>query len=259
MNNPHAITCTFAHTRARHEAALIVYLTAGFPTLDRSLAFMEMCATRGADIIEVGIPFSDPVADGPSIQYASCQALEQGVTMSMILDALKDNAISAPIVIMSYLNPILAFGWTHFLETAVQSRISGLIIPDLPVEEAQERAKDTRECGIDLILLAAPTSTPGRLKAIINTTQGFLYCVSMTGTTGVRSSLNADARGFLQRVRSLTDISRVIGFGISTPEHVRSLCRDADGIVVGSRMIEAIRHNEDVPGFVHTLKQQTRR
>jgi tryptophan synthase alpha chain len=259
MTTADEITRTFKKVSSDNEAALIVYLTAGFPDLERSLVLASECAHRGADIMEIGIPFSDPVADGPSIQYASHKALEQGVTLSMILSVLEHLNVSAPIVIMSYLNPLLAFGWTRFLQAAAKSRVSGLIVPDLPVEEAQDRAREARASGLDLILLAAPTSAPARLKSIVETTQGFVYCVSMTGTTGVRSSLDKGTRRFLQRVRTMTDKPCAIGFGISTPAHVRSLCNDADGIVVGSRIIEAIRNNEDVPELVHTLKQQTRR
>jgi len=250
---------TFIHTAGENESALIVYLTAGFPDLEHSMHLVRSCVQNGADIIEIGIPFSDPVADGPSIQYSSQKALEQGVTMRSILNRIQDLDVDVPIVIMSYLNPILSYGWSRFLKYTVHAHVAGLIIPDLPVEEAGERVVETQDYGLDLILLAAPTSTTSRLHSIADRTRGFIYCVSTTGTTGIRASLDGGALKFLERVKTITDIPCVIGFGISKPEHIQALRKSADGVVVGSRIIEGIRNREDIPEIVRIMKETTRR
>jgi tryptophan synthase alpha chain len=259
MKRADLIVHAFTQTSARNEAALIAYCTAGFPDLQRSMEIVRSCAENGADIIEIGIPFSDPVADGPSIQYSSHKALEQGVTLQMILSAILDLDIKVPVVIMSYLNPIISYGWNRFLDHAERSRIVGIIIPDLPVEEAAGRAIDAQEKGLDLILLAAPTSTSERLRCISTVSRGFIYCVSTTGTTGIRTFLDNNVHTFLERIRAMTDTPCAIGFGISQPTHIQFLRDRADGVVVGSRIIEAIRKNENIPELICSMKEATRR
>lgn len=259
MKHVNMIDQVFMNTADRHEAALIIYLTGGFPDLEQSMKLVQSCAQSGADIIEIGIPFSDPVADGPTIQYSSQQALAQGITLESIMKAIHELKIDIPIVVMSYLNPILAFGWSRFLDTAMHDNISGLIIPDLPVEEAVDRAADALSKGVHLILLAAPTSTLNRLQQIVDTTNGFIYCVSITGTTGARTFLDKNVHVFLQRIKKMTDKPCAIGFGITTPEHIHSLRESADGVIVGSRIIEGIRNNENIPKLVSIMKKATRR
>jgi tryptophan synthase alpha chain len=259
MRHAGVITRVFAAAALRNESVLIVYCTAGYPNLHQSMDLVQSCAECGADIIEIGIPFSDPVADGSSIQYSSQQALEQGVTLNSIINALADLNLDVPIIIMSYLNPVLAFGQEHFLRSAARARVSGLIIPDLPVEEATRLSILAKELGVDLVLLAAPTSTPARLQRITKTSQGFVYCVSTTGTTGIRTVIDANTKAFLKRVRAMTDKPCAVGFGISTPEHIRSLRNEVDGIVIGSRIIEGIRNEENIPALIKAMKGATRR
>jgi tryptophan synthase alpha chain len=254
-----AITEVFSNAQTRDEAVLIVYITAGFPNLDRSMELIESSARSGADIIEIGIPFSDPVADGPSIQYASHSALGCGISLRAVLDALRDLTLGKPLVIMSYLNPIFAFGWSRMLDVVEHTHVSGLIIPDLPVEEAEDWSTRSSNQGLDLILLAAPTSSPMRLKQIAELSQGFIYCVSTTGTTGLRETLSNGITDFVSRIRSVTTKPCAIGFGISKPEHVRSLRNDFDGIIIGSRIIEGIRKQEDIPALINSMKEATRR
>jgi tryptophan synthase alpha chain len=259
MRSSGSIADAFEHASARNEAALITYCTAGFPDLIRSMEIIRSCAEYGANIVEIGIPFSDPVADGPSIQYASHRALEQGVTLKAILGATEDLDTNVPVVLMSYLNPIISYGWDRFLDRAACSHIAGIIIPDLPVEEAAARAINAQAKGLDLILLAAPTSTPERLQRIIDTTRGFIYCVSAIGTTGIRRSLDNGVRTFLEHIQTMSDKPRAVGFGISKPAHIQALRDCADGIVVGSRIIEAIRKQENIPELIHSMKETTRR
>ncbi|MBN2620564.1 tryptophan synthase subunit alpha [candidate division WOR-3 bacterium] len=259
MRTADLIGQAFKHAAARNEAALVTYCTAGFPDLARSMEIVRSCATHGADIVEIGVPFSDPVADGPSIQYSSHKALEKGVTLQMILSAVQDLDTNVPVVLMSYLNPIISYGWNRFLDRAKRSHVAGIIIPDLPVEEAAARANDARAKELDLVLLAAPTSTPERLQRIVDTTHGFIYCISTIGTTGIRMSLDSNVRAFLERVRAITDKPRAVGFGISKPAHIRALRDCADGVVVGSRIIKAIRNEEDIPELIHSMKETTRR
>lgn len=259
MSSKSKITTAFQRAHARKEAALVVYLTGGFPDLERSMDLARTCAQHGADIIEIGIPFSDPVADGPSIQYSSHSALEKGVTLDSILRAVLALDTDVPFVIMSYLNPILTFGWTRFLDATAGTRIAGLVIPDLPVEEAGHYTIDARDIGLDLILLVAPTSTAERVQRIVDQSRGFVYCVSATGITGVRTILDHGTRAFLARVRAMTETPCAVGFGISGPEHIRMLRDTADGVVVGSRIIEGIRNNENISKLVHDMKESTRR
>lgn len=238
--------------------ALIPYVTAGFPSLSKSMEHLSVLAGHGADILEVGYPFSDPIADGSTIQFASETALRNGVTLSDTLAALRDLRVKQPIVLMSYLNPLLAHGADRLFETLPESGVSGLVVPDLPIEEADDWLSRARSAGVNLICLVAPTSPDERIRAIVRQCSGFLYCVSLTGTTGVRASLPPSIGDLLARVRRLTEMPVAVGFGISTPEHIRALRGMADGVVVGSRIIEAIRRGEDLPGLVNTLKEATR-
>lgn len=238
--------------------ALIPYLTAGFPTLAASLDALRTVVDSGADVIELGIPFSDPIADGPTIQHSSQAALDAGARLAVLLEKLASVRVAAPLVFMSYLNPLLALGRQRLLAAMNAARVSGLIIPDLPVEEAGEWRAATSAAGMGLILLAAPTSPDDRLARIAEMSDGFIYCVSLAGTTGTRAALSSGLPGFLARVRRVTDKPLAVGFGVSTPEHVRSLRGLADGAVVGSRLVEAIRGNEDLGRLVRALKDATR-
>lgn len=248
---------TFNSLAARRETALIPYVTAGFPTLDESLENLQTIAGAGADLMEIGIPFSDPVADGPTIQHAAHTALEQGVRLTDILSALESVRLSLPLIAMSYLNPLLAYG-PNLIADLGKAGISGLIVPDLPVEEADGWLDACRSGGIDLIFLAAPTSTPQRLRAIAEKSDAFIYYVSVTGTTGARSTLPPGLIDALASLKKITDKPVAAGFGISTPDQVRALHGRADGVVVGSRVIEAIRRGEDLEKLIRDLKNATK-
>jgi len=248
---------TFAALRSRSEMALIPYLTAGFPSLDASIENVGVLAASGADIIEIGIPFSDPVADGPTIQYASHTALENGFRLETLLDALEGITVNRPLVAMSYLNPLMAMERDKLFARLKASHITGLIVPDLPVEEADGWVDRCREHAISLVFLAAPTSGVDRLKRIVEQSEGFVYYVSLTGITGVRTTLPQELHAAITSLKKMTDKPVAVGFGISTPKHVRSLTGIADGVVVGSRFIEALRRDEDLAALTRQFKEAT--
>jgi tryptophan synthase alpha chain len=249
---------TFQTLRARNEMAFMPYQTAGFPTLDASLKNLGRLAEHGADLLEIGIPFSDPIADGPTIQYSSHVALENGVRLKDVIVALRQLDFPCPLVMMSYLNPLIAYGRERLFADLEAARVDGLIIPDLALEEADEWLGKARPHGISMIFLLAPTSTDERIARAAELTDGFLYAVSLTGTTGARHSLAAGLPEFLSRIRAMTDRPIVVGFGISSPEHVRALRGHADGVVVASRIIDAIRAGDEWTGLVKSLKAATR-
>lgn len=248
----------FAACRARGEIALIPYLTGGYPTLGEFAGHLETVAAAGADVIEIGIPFCDPIADGPTIQHASQVALEGGARLGAIFETLGAVKIRQPLVFMSYLNPLLALGLPRLLDEMRQIGASGLIVADLPVEESDEMLDAAEKAAIDLIFLAAPTSPDERLAAIAARAAGFVYAVSRTGTTGVRNEIESELDPLLERLRAKTPLPIAVGFGLSTPVHIRGLRGRADGAVVGSRLIDAIRKAEDLAQVVGELKAATR-
>ena len=249
---------TFDNLRGRKELAFMPYQTAGFPTLEDSLANLRELAKLGADLLEIGIPFSDPMADGPTIQYSSQVALEQGTSLKQVLAALRQIELPCPLVMMSYLNPLLTYGRKKLFADMHAARISGLIVPDLPLEEAQPWLEAARVHQIGIIFLLAPTSTDERIQRAAELTDAFIYAVSLAGTTGARRMLDAKLPAFLGRIRAITDLPIVVGFGISEPEHIRALCGQADGVVVASRIIDAIRRGDQWTDLVKSLKDATR-
>ena len=248
----------FDRCRAERRLALIPYLTAGFPTLDESLSHARKLAESSADIMELGIPFSDPIADGPTIQYSSQVALENGAKLGAILERLKRQPLACPVAFMSYINPLLAYGLPRLFADMKAAGVVGLIVPDLAPEEGPELSRAASEHGVSLVFLLAPTSTDERIAQVTELTRGFIYCVSLTGVTGVRTGMAEGLPKFLGRIRRVTDKPIAVGFGISKPEHVRSLQGLADGVVVGSRLVEAIRRKEDLASLVSGLKDATR-
>lgn len=254
------LEAAFKACRARGELALVPYLTGGFPDGEQFLRRLDEVVAAGADVVEIGIPFSDPIADGPTIQHSSQVALDAGFELGALLEALADRPIEdgPPRVMMSYLNPLLAYGRERLLAEMPKAGFAGLIIPDLPVEEAAEWTQATAAHGIDLVFLAAPTSDAERLAQIGQVSRGFIYVVSLAGTTGARRELWSGLPAMLKRLRAASDKPLAVGFGISTPEHIRGLQGLADGVVVGSRLVEAIRTNEDLSQLVRTLKDATR-
>jgi tryptophan synthase alpha chain len=236
-----AIHAAFECARAQGRAALMPYFTAGFPDLPTSEEILLTIAASGADLIEVGVPFSDPLADGPTVQHASQVALDNGITPEKCLELvrrLRDKNVSLPMVAMGYMNPILAYGVERYVADAAASGVDGLIVPDLPPEEAAEIEAACRANGLALIYLAAPTSTPERLAEIARRASGFLYLVSLTGVTGERASLPAGLAAFVAHARKVTPVPLAVGFGISRPEQARAVGQMADGVIVGSALIK---------------------
>jgi tryptophan synthase alpha chain len=247
----------FNELAEKKECAFIVYLTAGYPSLDESVAHLESFARAGADIIEIGIPFSDPVADGLTIQYSSEIALRNGVRLSSILERLQYISVEVPLVIMSYLNPILAYGTERFIHDCKHVGIAGVVIPDLPVEESVEWKKTAVRHDIETIFMVTPTTPKARIASIAQVSGGFIYYVSVSGTTGVRYQL-PEISNQLDKIRGITNTPIAVGFGIFTPAQVKAVCRHADGVIVGSRIIEATRNNENVCALISALKEATR-
>ncbi len=224
------------------EKGLITYMTGGDPDIKSSLKIMLSMAKAGADIIEVGLPFSDPVADGPVIQAASNRALANGAAAGSILQMIADarQEISVPIVIMSYYNPILQFGLQEFCAQAQASGVNGMIIPDLPYEESEMLRIYADEYQLDLIPMVAPTTTPERLEVICSSARGFIYCVSVAGVTGVREHIETDLNLLSSTVRRYTDLPLAIGFGVSGPARARDMAPFCDAVIVGSALVELI-------------------
>lgn len=258
----------FASLRARSEKALVVFLTAGDPSLEITETLIPVLAEAGADVIEVGIPFSDPLADGPTIQASTFRALQQGATPARVLETIARARAQTdvPLVTMTYLNPVWQMGLERFAQQAVQAGVDGVIMTDMPPDEAGEWHRVAHQHGLDTIFLVAPTSTPERMKLVAQMSSGFVYCVSRTGVTGARDDLPEEVPPMLQAMRQLTDLPLCVGFGISRPEHVRAVCHIADGAVVGSAVVSLIAREvqkgrqsllDAVRGFVQELKQAT--
>lgn len=244
--------------RARGETALIVYLMAGFPSPLAWRDALRVAAAAGADVIEVGIPFSDPIADGPAIQRASQAALAAGTTLASVLDSLADaRPPGVGLCLMSYLNPLVAFG-ARLVPRAREVGVHGLVVPDLPLEEAGPWLAATSAAGLELSLFVAPTTGAERARAIGARSTGFVYYVAVTGTTGARKRLGPDLPAALGRLRALTDKPIAVGFGISRPEHVAALRGRADAVVVGSRLVEALERGEDLEALIRSFKRATK-
>jgi tryptophan synthase alpha chain len=210
---------------------------------------------RGADVLEIGVPFSDPLADGPVIQRAAQRALAAGVTLPGVLELIRAvrREVSVPIVALTYYNPVLAFGLEAFAPAAVQAGLDGLIVADLPPEEAGPLDQEARAAGLDLIHLLAPTSTPARMRLIARRSRGFIYVVSVTGVTGVRDTLPPDLVRQLRALRLITTQPICVGFGIATPEHVRTLAPYADGLIVGSALVRLVEEHRGTPRMIDAV------
>ncbi len=223
-------------------AALVTYVMGGDPDLRGSLAMALACVEGGADLLEIGVPFSDPIADGPTIQRAAERALASGTTLKDCLAlAVRIRArTQVPIVLMGYLNPILAFGERRFLSACAKAGIDAVIVPDLPPEEAQSFVRLARQHGVAVVFLLAPTSTPQRWQAAFAVATGFIYFVSVAGVTGARTALPKDLGAQLDRVRGESPVPVVVGFGISKPDQARALGRHCDGVVVGSAIVSLV-------------------
>ena len=248
----------FGSVKGRNEIALIPYVTAGYPTIPASLDFIDRAAEAGADAVEIGLPFSDPVADGPTIQFASHQSLEAGFKTRVFLESLTARPRPCPLILMTYLNPLLALGSNAFSILAAAG-IAAVVIPDLPEEEAASMSGDAARAGIDVVLLVAPTSSDERLRRIGSASRGFVYVVGVVGTTGARRDADPALPRILDRARQATSLPLVAGFGLSDPSHLRAIAAHAEGAIVGSRLVDAIRHGEDFAALIRSFKQATRR
>ena len=239
--------------------ALIPYVTVGYPSVEATLKVVPFLASSGCDIVELGIPFSDPLADGATIQKASFQALQNGVTLELCLEVARQlsHKVDIPLVFMTYFNPVFSYGVEAFCSACASSGVSGLIIPDLPPEEGPELELIAQRQGLDLIYLLAPMSTDERIKLVAERSHGFIYLVSVTGVTGVRDNLPSGLETFITRVRKVATQPLCVGFGISTPEQASQVARIANGVIVGSRIIQLMEADEsmvDVADFARELR-----
>jgi tryptophan synthase alpha chain len=237
----------FAKMRLERRTGLIAYVCAGDPDLALTVRIVPRLVAAGAEVVELGVPFSDPVADGPVIQAAGQRALAAGTTLAKVLDAaeaIRSAGCEAPLVLMTYLNPILSLRVDTFCARAKEAGIDGVIVPDLPHDEGEELAHAASEAGIDRVLLAAPTTSPARLAEIGERSRGFLYFVTVTGVTGVRSALPPELPSQLARARAAARVPVAAGFGISSPQQARELSQHADAIVVGSAIVRALASGE---------------
>ena len=255
------ISALFERLKAEGRPALIAYLTAGDPTPARTSSLAAALERGGADLIELGVPFSDPLADGATIQASSQQALRNGMTLSLCLEqvaTLRSRGVIVPFILMGYYNPLLQMGLTCFARCAAQAGIDGVIVPDLPLEEAEALQDALRGKEIDLVFLLAPTSDASRVRDVARQAGGFLYLVSLTGVTGARSELPPDLEDLVARVRAATDLPLAVGFGISTPAQAARVTRVADGVIVGSALIAAIGRGPDPAQAAHDLTASLR-
>ncbi len=240
--------------------ALVTYITVGYPSVEATLKVVPLLASSGCDIVELGIPFSDPLADGVTIQKASFRALQNGITPKICLEIVKQlrQQVEIPLVFMTYFNPVFSYGLKEFGTACASSGIDGLIIPDLPPEEGSELEVITQRQELDLIYLLAPTSTEERIRLVGERSRGFIYLVSVTGVTGARDRLATDLETFVARIRRLVTQPLCVGFGISTPEQARRVAHVADGVIIGSRLIKLMEIEDNflspVSDFIKGLR-----
>jgi tryptophan synthase alpha chain len=250
----------FSSLKAKDEKALICYLTAGDPSLEKTREIILGLETAGVDCLEIGVPFSDPTADGPIIQAASQRALKNGTTLAGILDMIADlrRTSEIPIVLFGYYNPILSYGPEHFAQRAKKAGVDGILVVDLPPEEAAELRQYTDPAGVDFISLIAPTTSAERVKKIAAHATGFLYYISITGVTGTAKPQIAEVKKDVERIRKVTKLPLAIGFGISTPEQAKEIANYADGVVVGSALVKMIADNSQQSDLVALVSQYAR-
>lgn len=238
-----SISDCFKSLRDRGTCALIPFITAGDPDLETTAEALRVLDAAGADMIELGVPYSDPLADGPVIQAAATRALQKGTRLEQVLEVVRQVSptLRSPIILFMYYNPILNRGIETFLQQIAAAGVAGLVVPDLPLEEAENLLEHATSTGIEVILLVAPTSSPERIEAIARSSQGFIYLVSVTGVTGMRSQIEARVPELLAQIRSYTDKPIGVGFGISAPEQARQVREwGADGVIVGSAVVKRL-------------------
>jgi tryptophan synthase alpha chain len=257
---------TFNRCRAEGRLALVAYLTVGYPSLELTPELVRVAAASGADLIELGIPFSDPLADGRTIQATSQAALQGGVTVARALQAAAATRrlTDVPLLFMTYLNPVLAFGIEAFCEAAKEAGIDGLIVPDLPPAEATELRRFARQSELELVFFVAPTSTAAAIAAACEASTAFVYCIAVTGVTGARHSLDPQVLPLIETIRRQTGLPIVVGFGISGSDHLKALEGRADGAIIASALLDQIASApEDAAGqvarFLEPLRRRARR
>lgn len=248
----------FQELRQQNRRAFMPYLCAGDPTPELTSKLLLTLEAAGADMIELGVPFSDPIADGPTVQRASERALKHGISLQDIIGLVKSvrKQTDIPIALMSYYNPIFKMGESTFCKVAKEAGVDGVIVPDLPPEEAQPLLDVAPQYDFATIFLVAPTSQQERMKKITFTSTGFIYCVSLTGVTGVRTELSAEIAPMIEELRRHTDKPLSVGFGVSTPEQAKQVAEVADGVIVGSAIVNVIEaHKDDETKLLEAVKQ----
>ncbi|MCL2116086.1 MAG: tryptophan synthase subunit alpha [Methanobrevibacter sp.] len=244
--------------------AFIAFLTAGDPSKEKTIEFILAMEEAGADIIEIGIPFSDPIAEGPVIQNANTRALSHGIHTDDIFDLVRDvrSKSNVPLAFLTYINPVFYYGYEKFFKKCKEVGVNGIIIPDLPYEEKEEVVAIAAKYDVDLISLIAPTSDD-RIKMIAKTSKGFIYLVSSMGVTGIRSEIKTDLEDIIGEIRKVTNVPVAVGFGINTPEQSKNIAKVADGVIVGSAIVKIIEKYGDnatpyIKEYVATMKEATR-
>jgi tryptophan synthase alpha chain len=241
------IDATFARLRPERRTGFVAFLTVGYPSVDDTMSLVPALIEGGADLVELGVPFSDPLAEGPTIQRSSHHALQQGVTPRVCLDVVADlrrRGVETPLILMGYYNPLLAYGLEEFCRDAAAAGADGIIAVDLPPEESLPLRDACRDRDLDLIYLLAPTSTEERMELVARLASGFVYCVSVTGVTGARRELPSELSSFVTRVRARIPLPIAVGFGISKSKHFRAVGRIAEAAVIGSAIIDEIDHSD---------------
>ncbi len=246
------ITDTFAQLQARREVGLIPFITAGDPDLETTFALVHEMARQGADIIELGVPFSDPMADGPTLQRAAQRALQHGTSLAQVFELVRRvrQSLTIPILLFGYYNPIWRYGGERFAADARQAGVDGVLCVDLPPEEAEELKRETDRHDLDMIFLLAPTSSLDRAQRVLSRARGFIYYVAVTGVTGVRATLPADLSAMVRRIRAISPVPVGVGFGISSAEHVVRVAGVADAAIVGSAISQVIEQSLGQPDLV---------
>ncbi|MFK7826514.1 MAG: tryptophan synthase subunit alpha [Oligoflexales bacterium] len=260
------ITEKFSRLREKKQGALIPFLTLGYPSIDETCDLVMAMAEGGADLIELGVPFSDPVADGKTIQHCSQVALKNGMTLNKgleLVSELRRRGLDIPLILMGYVNPFLAYGIEKLAADAKKAGVNGLIVPDLPPHEAELWKTAFSKEGIDIIFFLASTTSPERMSRIVDSSSGFIYCLSVAGVTGAREALASDLKGFLEKVKAITDKPLAVGFGLSKAEQIKEVIKMADGAIVASALLQGLANcaKEErasyLKNFVHGLKEAT--
>lgn len=255
------ISRSFLSLKKQNRKAFIAYIMAGDPNIQRTKEMVSILEDCGVDIIELGVPFSDPLADGPTIQAAAQRALEAGTTLHTVIDLVADlrKSTQIPIILMTYYNPIFKYGERQFIEDACAAGVDGIIVPDLPPDEAGRMILLSKKRPFDVIFLLAPTSTEERIKKVCKASRGFIYYVSITGITGSKLSLDPAIESHMNRIRSVSDTPIAVGFGISSPGEATLVSQFADGVIVGSAIVKKVNESDqDMKAYLLSLREAIR-